>query len=147
MTALVGLGSHDRRYEEPEIVTAGNELVGDVVERLGMARWIVVAEVIHRVDEASTDQFRPDAVDDGAGEETVARIGDMLGQLLAQLAGSIHIAFEVDFLDIRSGFIGDIERIGRVRARFWDRRSGHLRWCRPWKPLLWPRRRDDRAVL
>ena len=86
MTAPVDLGSHDRRYQEAEIVTAGNKLIGQVVESLGMARWIVVAEVIDRVDEASTDQFRPDAVDDGSEKKrlrgSVTRSANCLRSLL-----------------------------------------------------------------
>ena len=70
---LICLGRDDHAHQGAEVVAAGDELVGQVIERFGMAGRVVVAEVIDRIDEAAAEQLGPDAVDKVPREEAVLR--------------------------------------------------------------------------
>ena len=47
------------------------ELPGQLVEQLGVARRVLVAQVVDRVDQAGAEEQGPDPVDRGAGEVRV----------------------------------------------------------------------------
>ena len=61
---------------------AGGERPGQLVEQLRVARRVVVARLVHRVDEPDAEEVRPHPVGQVAGEERVVRGGQPVGQLL-----------------------------------------------------------------
>ncbi len=48
-----------------------------------MARLVLVAEVVHRLDDADAEEVRPQAIDGGASEERIVRRGHPVGQRVA----------------------------------------------------------------
>ena len=108
--ALVGVGEHDDLDQAPEVVAGRDELLGEEVEGRGVAQLVVVREVVERFDEAVADEFGPDAVDEGAGEVAVARVGDELGELVAQLAGAVDVVEDVELPALLLGLLED--RVG-----------------------------------
>ena len=59
-----------------------DELLGQRLEQFRVAGGVLVAEVVHRVDEAAAQELRPDAVGDRPGEVRVVRGRHPGGQLL-----------------------------------------------------------------
>ena len=68
---LVGPRLADRADELPHVEVAGDELVGEVVEQLGVGRRVAGADVVDRLDDADAGQVAPEAVDVAAGEVRV----------------------------------------------------------------------------
>ena len=103
--AAIGIGMSNDANQGSEVISAGDEFLGEEIERRGMVHAVVVREVIQWFDEAASDEFGPDAVDEGAGEVVVAGIGDEVGELLAEFACAIEFAMNVELAAFFFGFL------------------------------------------
>ena len=108
MRALVGIAQHDELDEVPQAEATGDELLGEEVQGGGVPQLVVVGEVVEGLNKAMTDQFGPHAVHEGAGEVAVARAGDEVGELIAQDAGAVNVAENIQFPALGPGFLKDL---------------------------------------
>ena len=79
------LGGGDDADQPAQIVAVRGEIVGQQHQRRVAAPRL--RQVVHRLDQRPAEQQRPDAVDRGAGEVGVSRVGDPARQPLARAAG------------------------------------------------------------
>ena len=70
--------------------------MGEEIQGRGVVEINVGREIVEWLDEAVSDEFRPHAVDESLSEEIIAGIGDKSGELVAQFAGAIDIAVDVE---------------------------------------------------
>ena len=90
------------------------------VEKLGMARRIVRAEVVDRMHEASPQEMRPHPIDERLGQRFVVGVGDEL----AELGATDHIGPLTDLSPIQEPREGDADQ--SVAAVESDIRVGRL---------------------
>ena len=86
--AGVGIAGHNDLHDVADVVPAGDQLVGEMIEQFGMAGRIVVAKVVHRLHEPAADERGPETVDEVAGEKAVAGVGEPVGEAAPQFAGN-----------------------------------------------------------
>ena len=94
--AAVGVGECDHADQVAYVEAAGDELMGKKIQGRGVVEIDVGREIVERLDEAVADELRPHAVDERLGEEVIAGIGDKSGELVAQFAGAVDIAMDVE---------------------------------------------------
>ncbi len=102
---LVRLAGHDPAAELLDVVAALAEVLGELVEHLGMAGLVVRAEVVHRVDEAPAEEVRPHPVDERLGQRLVLGVGDQL----AQLGAADHVGPLADLPAVEEPREGDAD--------------------------------------
>ena len=80
---LVDARRQDGPLQPADVVAVCHEVLGQGVEQALVGRRIGDREVIHRIDEATTQVMGPDAIDEAAGEVRIVRPDHPLEQLRA----------------------------------------------------------------
>src|SRR5262249_38627856 len=70
----------DGANQPSQIVTMRDEIRRERVQQRRMRGWIGWTQIVHRLDEAATEQVFPDAIDGGAREEWIVRRGKPRGK-------------------------------------------------------------------
>ena len=83
---LVRGRGEDQPLQLLQVVAAGNEFLLQVGQQLGVARRVVVADVVRLVDDAASHHPGPGAVDDGLREPRIFRPDQPIGEHLARIA-------------------------------------------------------------
>ena len=99
MAARVGLGHHDHADQALNVVTAGHEFIGQIIQRFTVCYDVL--KIIDRLIEPAPDQLGPHAVDHVASEVAVVRAGHFISQLRPLHALPIKIALNIQRLSSR----------------------------------------------
>ena len=114
------------------------EVLGELVEQLGVAGRVVRAEVVDRIDEAPAEEVGPHPIDERLGEHLVLRVGDQL----AQLGPADHVVALADLPAVEEPREGDPDHavapveprrnasVGSSRSSVWSYDLA-ARWRRP----------------
>ena len=90
--ALEGLGEEDVAKEGLYGTAGGDEALGEVIEEFGVSGEVAeFAEVVGGGDEAAAEDVMPEAVDDDAGGEGIARhVGHVSGEFEPAALGGVE---------------------------------------------------------
>ena len=106
------------KQEKPKLIICGAsaysrdwdyELIRQIVQRPGVAGWVIFAEIVERIDEAAPEQFAPDAIDQVARELAIARIRHEFAQFAAEFAGLVNVLLDVQVAGRDPGLVARIE--------------------------------------
>ena len=75
----------------------GRELPRQLVEQFRMARRIVLAHVVGRLDQAGAEEVSPELVDGGPGEVGIVGRGDPLGQGRPRAAARLQLRSDAGY--------------------------------------------------
>src|SRR5258706_13196396 len=84
-TELVNPRIDNQTHDLPEIEFAGDKLAVEQAPEFRIGRRITRAQVIHLLDQANSEEMFPEAIDHGAAEILIGRIGNPLRQGTAQV--------------------------------------------------------------
>ncbi len=136
---LVELRRHDRPLKFSQIVAAGDEVIGEPRQQIGVAGGMAFP-VVRRLDNAGTDKLPPDAVGNDLREPAVLRRGDQRRQPLARVGRLQHHRVERLVVGAAGGggeWPDGLDRLAGLERDFDQRLAG----------LLLEERRRHRAAL